>query len=116
MLGSMPAGWRARRGWVGGVVAGAVGGFGAAVGVLGPGGVWRLQVGARIGGESIELIRNMREGKLRPITHYRPDLSPRLVDFLHRALDVNPEVRPKTAEEWIELMRSLSEEATGAAS
>lgn len=66
------------------------------------------------GGESIELIRNMREGKLRPITHYRPDLSPALVDFLHRALDVNPAVRPKTAEEWIDLMRSLSEAATGA--
>ncbi len=61
------------------------------------------------GGESIELIRNMREGKLRPITHYRPDLSPELVDFLHRALDINPANRPKSAQDWISLMRSLSD-------
>ncbi|MDX2177707.1 MAG: FHA domain-containing serine/threonine-protein kinase [Candidatus Sumerlaeia bacterium] len=64
------------------------------------------------GNDSLELIKNMREGKMRPIEQYRSDLHPELTGLLRAALDPHPDNRPKRAEDWIRVLRSITDSAT----
>ena len=55
-----------------------------------------------------EITRALRNGDMMPITAYRQDLSPVLVDAIARSLQPQPEKRVQTAGEWVEILRPLA--------
>ena len=56
-----------------------------------------------------ETLRMIRERKMSPITDYRTDLAPELVDLVHRGLDVEAGARLQTAQDWVDALAAHSE-------
>jgi serine/threonine protein kinase len=61
------------------------------------------------GRDTLELIRNMRERALRPLNLYRQDLHPELLDLIHRSLEIEPQQRPQSAADWMEVLKKYME-------
>jgi serine/threonine protein kinase len=58
-------------------------------------------------GERMDIIRHLRSGEFLPITTFRSDVPPPLVEAIHRSLRVNPQERIQTAAEWMEVLAPL---------
>jgi eukaryotic-like serine/threonine-protein kinase len=71
---------------------------------------WRLATGrvpfAKHGKDEIELLRAMRNPRIKPLGSIRPDLPEPLVDAVSRALEPEPERRRITAAEFADAVRS----------
>lgn len=54
-----------------------------------------------------EQYENIKANNFSPVTAWRADLAPALVDIIEKALRPDPEKRVKTATEWVEVLRNL---------
>ncbi len=57
--------------------------------------LWEALAGERLfdGNDDLEVISKIRKGAVRPLDEQRPDLPPRLVSAVHRALAIDPAAR-----------------------
>ncbi|MCB2156894.1 protein kinase [bacterium] len=61
------------------------------------------------GATARDVINEVDAGRLIPLTDYRGDLPPELVDLIHRGLSPHPAFRPETAAEWADRLWVFAE-------